>query len=176
MYKYLRPVKIKRIVKSLQPEKIRRMVKSLRPEKIRQMVKSLRPMKIRRMVKSLHPEKIRRISNCWLLPDPADEHVHFLVDVMNLACSLQMRRELWPPWFFGRTLSRTVPAVCTGPPCQEMTQIQAATKSLASAWNSTDFCQIKIIPNSAYKCHWSEKTYMISVAVQYQLSYSRPPN
>ncbi len=39
-------------------------------------------------------------------------------------------------------LSRTVPAVCTGLPCQEMAQIHVATKSQASAWNSTNSCQI----------------------------------
>ncbi len=48
-------------------------------------------------------------------------------------------------------LSRTVPAVCTGPPCQEMAQIHAATKSQDSAWNSANFCQITKPPNSAYK-------------------------
>jgi hypothetical protein len=66
--------------------------------------------------------------------------------VINLACSLQVRTELLLPRFYGRTLSRTLPAACTGPPCQEMAQIHAATRSLASAWNSTDFCQITIIP------------------------------
>ena len=40
------------------------------------------------------------------------------------------------------TLSRTVPAVCTGPPCQEMAKIHAATKSQAAAWNFTNSCQI----------------------------------
>ncbi len=39
-------------------------------------------------------------------------------------------------------LSRTVPAVCTSPPCQEMAQIHVATKSQASAWTSANFCQI----------------------------------
>ncbi len=96
------------------------------------------------------------ISNSRLLPGPADEHVLFLVDVMNLPCSLQVRRKPLPPCFYGRTLPCTVPAVCTGPPCQEMVQIQAATKSLASAWNSTDFCQITIISNSACKCPITE--------------------
>jgi hypothetical protein len=66
---------------------------------------------------------------------------------MILTCSLQVRRRLRLPCFYGRTLSCTVLAVCTGPPCQEMTQIHMATKSLAS----TDFCQITLIPNSAYK-------------------------
>jgi hypothetical protein len=55
------------------------------------------------------------------------------------------------PCYYVWTLARTVPAVCTGPPCQEMAQIHAATKSLASAWNSTDSCQITMISNSAYK-------------------------
>ena len=96
------------------------------------------------------------ISNCWLLPGPADEHVLFLVDVMNLACSLQVRNGLLVPSFHGLTLSCTVQAVSTGPPCQEMAQIHAATKSLASAWNSIDFCQVTIISNSAYKCPITE--------------------
>ncbi len=39
-------------------------------------------------------------------------------------------------------LSRTVQAVCTGPPCQEMAKIHAATKSQAAAWNFTNSCQI----------------------------------
>ncbi len=39
-------------------------------------------------------------------------------------------------------LSRIVPAVCTGPTCQEMAQIHAATKIQAAAWNSTNSCQI----------------------------------
>jgi hypothetical protein len=43
---------------------------------------------------------------------------------------------------FWAALSRNVPAVCTGPPCQEMAQIHAATKSQAAAWNSANSCQI----------------------------------
>ncbi len=57
-----------------------------------------------------------------------------------------------PPCYYGQTLSRTVLAVCTGPPCQEMVQIHAATKSQASTWNSTNFCQNTAVSNSAYKC------------------------
>ncbi len=37
------------------------------------------------------------ISSCWLLPGLADEHVQILVDVMSLACSLQVRRRLFVP-------------------------------------------------------------------------------
>ncbi len=42
------------------------------------------------------------ISSCWLLPGMADEHVQILVDVMNLAYSLQVRREFRMPCFYGR--------------------------------------------------------------------------
>ncbi len=42
------------------------------------------------------------ISSCWLLPGLADEHVQILVDVISLACSLQVRRRLRLPCFYGR--------------------------------------------------------------------------
>ncbi len=42
------------------------------------------------------------ISSCWLLPGLADEHIQILVDVMNLACSLQVMRRLRLPCFYGR--------------------------------------------------------------------------
>ncbi len=63
------------------------------------------------------------ISSCWLLPVLADEHVQILVDVMNLAFSLQVRRSAQAALLLWAALSRTVPAVCTGPPCQKMAQI-----------------------------------------------------
>jgi hypothetical protein len=46
--------------------------------------------------------RIGGISSCWLLPGLADEHVLFLVDVMNLACSLQVKRRLRLPCFYER--------------------------------------------------------------------------
>ncbi len=70
---------------------------------------------------------------------------------MNFACSLQVRGELQLPCFYGRTLSCTVPPACTGPPCQEIVQIRAATKNQGAAWNSTAFCQNTAVSNSAYK-------------------------
>ncbi len=42
------------------------------------------------------------ISSCWRLPGLADEHVQILVDVMSLACSLQVRRRLRLPCFYGQ--------------------------------------------------------------------------
>ncbi len=123
--KYRRPVKNKRTARSLRLMRIRRMVKSLRLLKIRRMVKSLLALKSPRLAK--YPRLWKywwiwkskwpayclgsgRISNCWLLPGAADEHVLLLINVMNLACSLQVRGELLPPCFYGWTLSCTVPA------------------------------------------------------------------
>jgi hypothetical protein len=60
MYKYLRPVKIRRIGKSLHPMKIKRIEKSLRPMNIRQMVKSSQREKIRRTMESLRALKSPR--------------------------------------------------------------------------------------------------------------------
>jgi hypothetical protein len=37
------------------------------------------------------------------------------------------------PCFYGRTLSYTVPAACTSPPCFKMVKSLAQAKSLASA-------------------------------------------
>jgi hypothetical protein len=65
------------------------------------------------------------ISNCWLLPGPADEHVLFLIDVMNLACSLQVRNGLLVPSFYGRTLL----PYCTG--CLYWPAMLKMVKSLA---------------------------------------------
>jgi hypothetical protein len=50
MYKYLRPMKIKPMVKSLLLLKIKRMVKSSRPEKVRRTIESSRALKSRRLV------------------------------------------------------------------------------------------------------------------------------
>ncbi len=148
------------MVKSLRLLKIRRMVKSLRLLKIRRMVlKSPRLVKYQRLRKYWRHWKSKRpaycfgsgrISNCWLLPGAADEHVLLLVNVMNLACSLQVRGELQLPCFYGRTLSCTVLAAYSGPPCQEMVYIHAATKNQAAAWNSTDSCQNTAVSNSAH--------------------------
>ncbi len=142
MVKSLRPVKIRLMVKSLRPVEIRRMVKSLPPVKIRWMVKSLRPVKCRRPWKrrrSCLLFRLGRICNCWHLPGPADEHVLLLEGVESWTCSLQVRTELPACCFYVRTLSRTVPAACTGLPWSKMVQIHAAAENQASAWLSSIF-------------------------------------
>jgi hypothetical protein len=62
-------------------------------------------------------------------------------------------------------ISHIVPAACTGPPCQEMAQIHAATKSQAPAWNSTNSCQItKFLTRLISVLSLSRKNvYMITV-------------
>jgi hypothetical protein len=77
--------------------------------------------------------RLSRICNCGLLSGPADEHNLLLVDVEPRTCSLQVRNELSRPCFYGRTLSRTIPAACTGPPHSEMVKSLAQAKSLVSA-------------------------------------------
>ncbi len=169
MVKSLRLLKIKRMAKSLCLPKIRRMVKSLRLLKIRRMAKSLRlvkyqrPWKCWRSRKSRRPLKnsllVRLGQNLQLLTSPwsrwwARSPPRWCVE--SRTCSLQVRNGLLVPSFYGRTLSCTVPAVCTGPPCQEMVQIHAATKNQASAWNSTDFCQFTAVSNFAHRCPITE--------------------
>jgi hypothetical protein len=70
-----------------------------------------------------------------------------------------------------KALSCIVPAARTGLPCQEMAQIHAATKSQAPAWNSTNSCQITKFLTRLISVLSRKNVYMITVAVQYQLSY-----
>ena len=63
-----------------------------------------------------------------------------------------MRKGSLVPCFYGRTLSCTVPAACTSLPCFKMVKSLAQAKSLASAWNFTDFSQTIAVSISAYRC------------------------
>ncbi len=71
----------------------------------------------------------------------------------------------WAALLLWAAFSRTVPAVCTGPPCQEMAQIQAVTKSQASAWNSTNSCLVtKVLSLSRKNLHdhcWERLTQQL---------------
>ncbi len=203
MYNYLQPEKIRQIEKSLRLLKISQIEKSLRLLKIRRIEKSLRLLKIRRIEKFLCLLKIRwtieslralnscawwktqvcrkagetkqacllfrrsGISNCWLLPGLADGHVKILVDVMNLACSLQVRGRLRLP---SPVLYRpAMPRNDSNPHGNQKSGFR-----LEFCW----FLSNHKIPNSACVSvlSLSRKKDMITVAVQYQLSYSRPPN
>jgi hypothetical protein len=82
------------------------------------------------------------ISSCWLLPSLADEHVQILVDVMNLVCSLQVRRILRLPCFYGRPSPVLYRLFVPARHAKKWLKSTRQPKDLASAWNSTDFCQI----------------------------------
>ncbi len=73
------------------------------------------------------------------------------VDVESQACSLQVRNGSPVPSFYGRTLSRTVPAACTGPPCSEMVKTVAPTKTVVAAWVFTVFSWTIAVTNSAHR-------------------------
>ncbi len=162
--KHWRWEKTWRMVKTWHFKNIRQIVKTWRIQNLRRMVKTWHIQNLRRMVKTWCLEKywrlqkcwrsrkrswtrwriawlfrLGRICNCWLLSDPADEHVLLLADVESRTCSLQVKTELPAPCFYGRTLSRTVPAACTGPPCFKMVKSLTQAKYLASAWNFTVF-------------------------------------
>jgi hypothetical protein len=162
-------LKIRRIKKSLHLLKNRRIEKSLRLLKNRRTIESLQALKSPRLVKnpSLKKSPCLKKSQClkkkpaglekqrpayclgsaespaadfflvWLMSSHSDPR---RCDVSRMQSPSEEKAQaallLWA------ALSRTVPAVCTGPPCQEMAQIHEATKSQASAWNSTNSCQI----------------------------------
>jgi len=137
--------------------------KSLRLQKNRRTIESLQALKSPRLVKN---PRLKKNHRNWKSRRPA----------YCLGSAESPAADFFLVWLMS---SRSiVPAACTGPPCQEMAQIHAATKSQASAWNSTNSCQItKFLTRLISVLSLSRKNvYMITVAVQYQLSYSRPPN
>ncbi len=74
--------------------------------------------------------RLSGISNCWLLPglaDPGSDPRRCDESRMQSPREKKVQAAL----LLWVALSCTVPAVCTGRPCQEMAQIHAATKSLA---------------------------------------------
>ncbi len=114
-----------------------RLVKNPRLKKIRRDWKSRRPAYCLGSAKSPAAD----FSLVWLMSSRSDPR---RCDESRMQSPSEEKAQaallLWA------ALSRIVPAVCTGPPCQEMAQIHAATKSQASTWNSNH----KIL-NSAYK-------------------------
>ncbi len=69
--------------------------------------------------KNLFTAWLGRVHSSWLLPDLADDLLSLPEGVDSLACSPQVWCCLWSPCFYGRTLSRTVPACCTSQPCRK---------------------------------------------------------
>jgi len=125
--------------------KKRRTIESLRA------LKSLRLVKNPRLKKNRRDWKSRRPAYClgsaespaadfflvWLMSSRSDPR---RCDESRMQSPSEEKAQaallLWA------ALSSIVPAACTGPPCQEMAQIHASTKSPVSALNSTNSCQI----------------------------------
>ncbi len=101
-------------------------IKSLRLQKNRRTIESLRALKSPRLVKNQQDWKSRRPAYCLgLAESPAADFLLVWLKSSrsdprrcDLSCSPQVRRRLRLPCFYGRSLSRTVPAACTGLPCQ----------------------------------------------------------
>ncbi len=60
-----------------------------------------------------------RVHSFWLLPDLIEDLLRLPDGVDPFACSRQVWRCHWPPCFYGRTLSGTLRAYRTGPPCRK---------------------------------------------------------
>ncbi len=117
----------------------------MRPLKSPRLVKNLRLKKNRRDLKSRRPAYCLGSAESpaadffpvWLMSSRSDPR---RCDESRMQSPSEEKTQaallLWA------ALSRTVPAVCTGPPFQEMAQIHAATKSQVAAWNSANSCQI----------------------------------
>ncbi len=60
-----------------------------------------------------------RVYSSWLLPDLADFLLLLPEGVDPTTCSRQVCHCHWPLCFYWRTLSRTVLAYCTCPPCRK---------------------------------------------------------
>ncbi len=117
-----------------------------------------------------------RVHSSWLLPDLADVLLCLPEGVDPSTCSRQVCRCHWPPCFYGRTLSCTVPAYCTGPPCRKRHKYWSR-KNIGARQDFTDFRQTIAVYISAHrrsiKNWWKQK--VITIIVQYQFTHSHPP-
>ncbi len=116
-----------------------------------------------------------RVRSSWLLPDLADVLLLLPEGVDPSTCSHQVCCCRWPPCFYGRTLSRTVPAYCTGPPCRKRHKYWHQ-QNIGAHQDFINFRQTTAVTISAHrrpiKNWWQQK--VITITVQY--TYSWPPN
>ncbi len=103
--------------------------------------------KMKQMQENLLTVRLGRIRKCWLLPGPAEELLLLPDGVALFACSRQVRHCLQPPCFYGQTLSHTVPAYCTGPPCWKCPKLWRQ-QNISVRLKFTDFRQT--IPVAVY--------------------------
>ncbi len=122
---------------------------------------------------------------CWrmrgsisLLFGPAESTAADLSQT-SLMFSYVSQKVLIPPHavakcaFYGRTLSCTVPAYCTGPPCWKCHKYWRQ-QNIGTQQDFTDFCQTVAANISAHrrptKNLWKQK--LITIIVKYQFTYS----
>ncbi len=91
-----------------------------------------------------------RVHSCWLLPDLAEDLLRLPDGVDPFACSHQVWRCLWPPCFYGWTLSCTVTAYCTGPPCRKRHKFWPR-RNIGVRLKFTDFRQTIAVYISAHR-------------------------
>jgi hypothetical protein len=66
--------------------------------------------------------------------------ISFISQIVLITCSRQVWHCLWPPCFYGRTISRTVLAYCTGPLCWKRHKFWRR-ENIGVRLKFTDFCQ-----------------------------------
>ncbi len=119
---------------------------------------------------------LSRVHSSWLLPNLADVLLRLPDGVDSSACNRQVCPCLCPPCFYGRTLSRTVPACCTGLLCRKRHKYWSR-QNIGARQDFTDFRQTIAVNISAnrrpIKNWWKQK--VITITVQYQFIYSWPP-
>ena len=116
-----------------------------------------------------------RVRSSWLLPDLAHVLLLFPGGVDPSMCSHQVCCCRWPPCFYGRTLSSTVTANCTGLPCRKHHKYWRR-QNIGACQDFTNFRQTIAVNISAHrlptKNWWKQK--VITITVEYQLTHSRP--
>ena len=144
-------------------------------DKILALTKSWRRQNVAQMQKNPLTVWLGRVHSCWLLPDLAEDILRFPDGVALFPCSRQVWRCLWPPCFYWRTFSRTVPAYSTGLPCWKRHKFWHRQNI---GLKFTDFRQTTAVCISAHRCPikkwWKQK--VITITVQCQFLYSQPPN
>ncbi len=100
------------------------------------------------------------VHSSWLPSDLADVLLRLLDGVDPCTCSRQVSSCLWPPCFYGWTLSPTVPACCSGPPCRKRHKYWRR-QSIGACQDFTDFHQTIAVNISAHrrpiKNWWKQK-------------------
>ena len=105
----------------------------------------------------------------WLKSSRSDPHRC----VASQTCRPQVGSQLRPLCFYGRCLSRTVPAGCTGTTCQNFRGCPKFMRPRKFSPFPVKTQKFYLGSSVSYPC--TKNSYMITVAVQIQLPYSQTP-